>query len=145
MLNYQLSNTDKLGLSFDKNTADDGGTDIQELTISQTLQLINIPFASDTYMDYDGDETDDGAIDNTSIVIKDNVTLENHKTGNYPQVTDLLILPSGQRISKYMYFYEVTQEQVPFEWVFRIINLNRFGDVVRNSKPDESCVIDGRI
>lgn len=61
-------------------------------------------------MNYDGDETDDGAIDNTSVVIKDNVTLEYHKTGNYPQLTNLLILPSGQRISKYVYFYEVTQE-----------------------------------
>ena len=96
-------------------------------------------------MSNDGDETDDGAIDNISVVIKDNITLEYHKTGNYPQLTNLLILPSGQRISQYLYFYDVTHEQVPYEWVFRIINLNRFGDVVRNSKPNENCVIDGRI
>ncbi|CAD8069965.1 unnamed protein product [Paramecium sonneborni] len=145
LLNYQLSNTENQQINFDKNYADDGGNDIQELTIQQTLQLINIPFETQTYLDFDGDESDDGAIDNSSAIIKDNITLEYHKIGNYPEQTNLLILPSGQKISKYLYFYEVTQEQVPFEWVFRIINLNRFGDVIKNGISNESCTIDGRI
>lgn len=46
-------------------------------------------------MNFSGDYNDDGSIDNSSVIIKDNISLSYGIIGNYPNKTNLLILPSG--------------------------------------------------
>lgn len=46
-------------------------------------------------MDLDGDYNNDSFVDNSSVILRDNITLEYNKIGNYPEKTNLLILPSG--------------------------------------------------
>lgn len=46
-------------------------------------------------MGFDGDANKDGNIDNSSVIIKNNITLPMAKIGSYPSLTNYLILPSG--------------------------------------------------
>lgn len=46
-------------------------------------------------MGLDGDANDDGNVDSSGSVIRDTVVLHTVKPGNYPELTDLMILPSG--------------------------------------------------
>lgn len=105
----------------------------------------NTPFAVSTYMNASGDHDGDGKIDNSSVIIKENITVTPNKIGAFEYLTTYLVLPSGQPINFYKYFYEYTQEQVDFEWIFRIQNLNRQGDIVNNGNSTHSCIIEGRI
>lgn len=42
-----------------------------------------------------GDNNKDGYVDNILERIRENITLPFHTIGNYPEKTNLLILPSG--------------------------------------------------
>lgn len=56
-----------------------------------------------------------------------------------------MLLPSGQPVNDYKYYYLYTEEQVPYEWQFRIINLNRFKEPMSNADASSKCEISGRM
>lgn len=47
------------------------------------------------YLNLSGDENLDGNIDSINNIIRENITFDYHMIGNYPEKTNLLILPSG--------------------------------------------------
>lgn len=75
-----------------------------------TILMGNTPFSVATYMNASGDHDGDGKVDNSSVIIKDNITVTPNKIGPFEYLTTYLVLPSGQPINFYKYFYEYTQE-----------------------------------
>lgn len=49
----------------------------------------------EVYQNLSGDQNLDGNIDSVNERLRDNVSLDYHMIGNYPEKTNLLILPSG--------------------------------------------------
>ncbi|CAD8050685.1 unnamed protein product [Paramecium primaurelia] len=56
-----------------------------------------------------------------------------------------LNLPSGQSISSYKLYYHPTQEQIPYDWIFRIINLDKNYNPILTASLTDTCNITGRI
>ena len=49
----------------------------------------------ETYCNLSGDQNLDGNVDSVNERIRENITFDYHLIGNYPEKTNLLILPSG--------------------------------------------------
>ncbi|CAK65900.1 unnamed protein product (macronuclear) [Paramecium tetraurelia] len=56
-----------------------------------------------------------------------------------------LNLPSGQSISSYKLYYQPTQEQVPYDWIFRVMNLDRNHNPILTASLTDTCNITGRM
>ncbi|CAD8067727.1 unnamed protein product [Paramecium sonneborni] len=64
---------------------------------------------------------------------------------NIDAVQMILNLPSGQSISTYKFYYHPTQELVPYDWIFRIINLDRNFNPVLTASITDTCNITARM
>ncbi|CAD8145490.1 unnamed protein product [Paramecium pentaurelia] len=146
LINKELADVDSLLIKFEYNNATMQASNIQENSRRQTISMIEGSYCKvEVYQNLSGDQNLDGNIDNVHERIRENVTLDYHMIGNYPEKTNLLILPSGQSINTYEYFLEETQEYIPYEWIFRVINLNRFNEPIVNDQDGDKCQIFGRI
>ncbi|CAD8083245.1 unnamed protein product [Paramecium sonneborni] len=134
----QLSNQTKCNNVYEQNIGTQTYEDPVALTITINYkEMPIIPFSK--YTNEDGD-----VISNTVIMI-DKLALEKIQLQNYPEVTDLLILPSGQRIGNYKFYYIETMEQIPYDWKMKLIYLNRFDEILAQEQTSDQCYIDGRI
>ncbi|CAD8060673.1 unnamed protein product [Paramecium primaurelia] len=146
LINKELANVNSLLIKFEYNYATIQANNIHENSRRQTLQMNEDSYYQiQVYLNLSGDENLDGNIDSINNIIRENITFDYHMIGNYPEKTNLLILPSGQSINTYEYFFEDTQEYIPYEWIFRVINLNRFNEPVVNDEDGDKCYIFGRI
>ncbi|CAK68973.1 unnamed protein product (macronuclear) [Paramecium tetraurelia] len=146
LINKELADVDSLLIKFEYNNATLQASNIQENSRRQTISMNDGSYCKvETYQNLSGDQNFDGNIDSVNERIRENITLDYHTIGNYPEKTNLLILPSGQSINTYEYFLEETQEYIPFEWIFRVINLNRFNEPIVNDQDGDKCYIFGRI
>ena len=56
-----------------------------------------------------------GLIDSSTSPIRDIISLADYTIPNYGK-TNYIILPSGQTINSYKYYYSYSNEQVDFNW-----------------------------
>ncbi|CAD8166475.1 unnamed protein product [Paramecium octaurelia] len=146
LVNKELADVKSLLIKFEYNNATIQADNIQENSRRQTLSMNEGSYYQvQTYLNLSGDQNLDGNIDGVNQIIRENVTFDYHTIGNYPEKTNLLILPSGQSINTYEYYFEETHEYIPYEWIFRVINLNRFNEPVVNNEDGDKCYIFGRI
>ncbi|KAM3129080.1 hypothetical protein pb186bvf_018792 [Paramecium bursaria] len=147
LFNTSVTNLNLLNNKLLQNSASLGGSNVFETTQKLTISMVeNINFKTTTYRNQSGDLNSNGFIDDKESIIYDViVNNEQQKIGNYPNLINYLILPSGQAINSYKYYYNYTNEQIPFNWVFRIINLNIYGEQVVNQPNGIACYVDGRI
>lgn len=62
------------------------------------------------YLNHTGDSGNDGYVDNTTTSIIDIIDLPLYQLPNHDGLTNYLLLPSGQTVNEYLYYYEYTQE-----------------------------------
>ncbi|CAD8075924.1 unnamed protein product [Paramecium sonneborni] len=146
LIDKELADVDSLLITFQYNNASMMASNIQENSRRQTISMNYGSYLKvQVYRNLSGDLNLDGNIDSVNERIRENISLDYHIIGNYPEKTNLLILPSGQSINTYQYFLEETQEYIPYEWIFRVINLNRFYEPIVNDDEGDKCYIFGRI
>ncbi|CAD8171348.1 unnamed protein product [Paramecium pentaurelia] len=134
----QLSNQTKCKNQYVQNIGTSTYEDPVALTITMNNQKMpTIPYS--VYTNEDGD-----VISNTVNMI-DKLSIEKVQLLNYPEITDFLILPSGQKIGNYKFYFIDTMEQIPYDWNMKLVYLNRFGEILAQEYSSDSCYIDGRI
>ncbi|CAD8146912.1 unnamed protein product [Paramecium pentaurelia] len=140
MMNNNLNNLENSQIFIHHNT----NTQIEQIPeklglMMQDGQLMTIS----AFQDNDGDLNDDNIIDNSNVQIIDIVSVKSTKLPNLD--SNYLLLPSGQQISQYKYYYEDTQEQIPYNWIFRIYNLDKNLNIIKSISQTETCTISGRL
>ncbi|CAD8140909.1 unnamed protein product [Paramecium octaurelia] len=140
MMNNNLNNLENSQIFILHNT----NTQIEQIPEKLGLmmkegQLMDIS----VFQENDGDLNDDNIIDNSNVQIIDIVNVKSTKLPNIE--SNYLLLPSGQQISQYKYYYEDTQEQIPYNWIFRIYNLDKNLNIIKSISTTETCTVSGRL
>ncbi|CAD8128288.1 unnamed protein product [Paramecium sonneborni] len=141
-----IGNVTSIEIFFQNNDGLLRGDNLEEYPQSLTLSMRTNQFLKTiTFQDYDGDVNNDGFIDSSKSTIIDIISLDSYQLFNYKESTTFLLLPSGQAINSYKYYYIDTDEQVPYEWQFKLINLDRYKQPMSNILQTESCTLSARI
>ncbi|CAD8213993.1 unnamed protein product [Paramecium octaurelia] len=134
----QLSNQTKCKNSYVQNIGTSTYEDPVGLKITMNNQKIpTIPFSKYT--------NEDGDVISSTITMIDKVSMQKVQLLNYPEITDLLIIPSGQKIGNYKFYLIDTMEQIPYDWNMKLIYLNRFDEKLAQEYSSDLCYIDARI
>ncbi|CAD8063527.1 unnamed protein product [Paramecium sonneborni] len=141
-----IGNVTSIEIFFQNNDGLLRGDNLEEYPQSLTISMkTNQLLKTITFQDYDGDVNNDGFIDSSKSTIIDIISLDSYQLFNYKEPTTYLLLPSGQAINSYKYYYSETDEQVPYEWQFKLINLDRYKQPMSNILSTESCTLQARI
>ncbi|CAD8060588.1 unnamed protein product [Paramecium sonneborni] len=140
MMNNNLNNLDKSQIYIHHNS----NTQIEQIPEKLSLMMQKgILMRISTFQDIDGDLNNDNVIDNQNLQIIDVVNIQSSKIPNLE--SNYLLLPSGQQMSQYKYYYEETQEQIPYNWIFRIFNLDKDQNIIKSISSTETCTVSGRL
>ncbi|CAD8151814.1 unnamed protein product [Paramecium pentaurelia] len=140
MMNNNLNNIENSQIFIYHNS----NTQIEQIPeklglMMQQDQLMEIS----TFQENDGDLNDDNIIDSPNLYIIDIISIQSINIPNLK--SNYLLLPSGQQISQYKYYYEDTQEQIPYNWIFRIYNLDKNKNIIKSVSSTETCTVSGRL
>ncbi|CAD8143908.1 unnamed protein product [Paramecium octaurelia] len=140
MMNNNLNNLENSQIFIHHNS----NTQIEQMPERLGLMMLEGQMMDiSTFQENDGDLNDDNIIDNSNLQIIDIVSVQSSSIPNFK--SNYLLLPSGQQISQYKYYYEVTQEQIPYNWVFRIYNLDKNKNIIKSVSSTETCTVSGRL
>lgn len=96
LVDDSLGDSNLWNIKFSSNVAEVYGTNLAEFPQSLSIQTVlgnTLPVT--TYLNYSGDRNILGDVKDSTVLIKDIVTITNYTIKGYPGIATNLILPSG--------------------------------------------------